>query len=157
MEQGVRFIQLVHRDWDQHNNLPESLPGMCKQTDQAAAALIQDLKHRGLFDSTLIVWAGEFGRTPFCQGPFIQNFGRDHHPHGFSVWLAGGGIKRGLVYGSTDEFGHDVQDHPVHIHDLNATILHCLGIDHERLVFRHQGRDYRLTDTAGRVVHDILA
>ena len=127
----------------------------CKETDQATAALVADLKLKGLLDTTLIVWAGEFGRTPFCQGGVPD--GRDHHPYCFSIWLAGGGIKPGITYGSSDDFGHDVTEHPVHIHDLNATILHCLGIDHERLVYRHQGRDFRLTDTAGQVVHDLLA
>ncbi len=157
-ERGVRFIHLIHRHWDHHTDLPKHLREQCRITDQPAAALIQDLKRLGLLDSTLVVWAGEFGRTPFCQGKLENgNFGRDHHPRCFSVWMAGGGIKRGITFGKTDDFGYNIVESPVHVHDFNATILHCLGINHETMTFRHQGRDYRLTDTAGRVVHEILA
>jgi hypothetical protein len=157
-ERGVRFIQLYHRDWDHHFDLPKVLPRLCQETDQAAAALVLDLKERGLLDDTLIVWGGEFGRTAYCQGPLTnETIGRDHHPRCFTMWLAGGGIKPGLAYGSTDDFGYNVADKPVHTHDFQATLLHQLGIDHERLTYRFQGRDFRLTDVHGTVVKDILA
>jgi hypothetical protein len=157
-ERGVRFTQVFLRGWDQHNNLPKQLPDMCKAMDQPTAALIKDLKQRGLLDDTLVVWGGEFGRTVYSQGALTKdNHGRDHHPRNFCMWMAGGGVKPGMVYGETDDFSYNVTSNPVHIHDLNATILHCLGIDHERLTYRFQGRDFRLTDVHGNVVKDILA
>ncbi len=156
-EKGVRFIQLYHQDWDHHGGLPNSLPKLCKETDQPSAALIRDLKQRGLLDDTLVVWGGEFGRTNYCQGKIQPNFGRDHHPRCFSVWMAGGGIKPGTVYGSTCEFGYNVAENGVHIHDFHATLLSLLGIDHERLVYKFQGRRYRLTDVHGHVVKGLLA
>jgi len=156
-ERGVRFIQLYHRGWDQHADLPAGIRSQCHDIDQPSAALIADLKQRGLLDETLVVWGGEFGRTVFSQGALSEtNFGRDHHPRCFSVWLAGGGIRGGTVYGETDDYSYNVVRDPVHIHDLNATVLHCLGIEHERLTFRHQGRDYRLTDVHGKVVGGLL-
>jgi hypothetical protein len=157
-ERGVRFVQLYHRGWDQHTNLPRQIAGQCRDTDQAAAALITDLKRRGLLDETLVVWGGEFGRTVYCQGPLTaDDYGRDHHPRCFTVWLAGGGIKGGVTFGETDEFSYNVVRDPVHVHDLHATMLHCLGLDHTRLTFRAQGRDHRLTDVGGRVVAAVLA
>jgi len=156
LERGVRCVQLYHRGWDNHNNLPANIPLQARDIDQAQAGLIRDLKQRGMLDDTLVVWAGEFGRTVYAQGAAQANFGRDHHGRCFTVWLAGGGIKPGIVWGETDDFGYNIVRDPVHVHDLNATILHCLGIDHERLTFRQQGRDYRLTDVAGRVVEGIL-
>ena len=157
IERGVRFVQLFHRGWDHHLNLPTRIQGKCRETDQASAALVLDLKQRGLLEDTLVVWAGEFGRTAYCQGELTaENYGRDHHPRCFSAWLAGGGIRPGFVYGKTDEFSYNIVENPVHVHDLQATILACLGIDHERLVYRFRGRDYRLTDVAGQVVNDIL-
>jgi hypothetical protein len=156
-ESGVRFVQLIHRDWDHHTGLVNGVTGQCGLVDRPAAALITDLKRRGMLDSTLVVWAGEFGRTPFCQGSLSDpNYGRDHHARCFSIWMAGGGIRPGISYGKTDDLGCEVVESPVHVHDLNATILHCLGIDHKRLTFRHQGRDFRLTDTSGEVVRDLL-
>jgi uncharacterized protein (DUF1501 family) len=158
VERGVRFIQLYHTSWDQHGgeqSLEEELPLRCKQVDQASAALILDLKQRGLLDETLVIWGGEFGRTP--MGERLKPTGRDHHVDCFTVWLAGGGIKAGITYGETDELSLSVARDPVHVHDLQATILHLLGLDHERLTFRFQGRDFRLTDVHGRVVHQILA
>lgn len=156
-ERGVRFIQLFHRGWDQHINLPKQIKGQCKDTDQASAALIKDLKQRGLLDDTLVIWGGEFGRTVYCQGRLTaDDYGRDHHPRCFSIWLAGGGIKPGIAHGETDDYSYNVVRDPVHVHDLHATILHCLGIDHEKLTFRFQGRDFRLTDVAGRVVKEVL-
>jgi hypothetical protein len=158
IERGVRFVQLYHRDWDQHDNLPGQLAINAKETDQPSAALVTDLKQRGLLDDTLIIWGGEFGRTVYAQGGASKdNYGRDHHGRCFSIWMAGGGIKAGVVHGSTDDFGYNVVEDPVHVHDLNATILHCLGIDHERLTFKFQGRHYRLTDVEGRVVKPLLA
>ena len=157
-ERDVRFIQLYHRGWDQHYNLPTDLRLQCGDIDRACAGLIRDLKQRGLLDDTLIVWTGEFGRTIYSQGTLeYNNYGRDHHGGCFSIWLAGGGIKPAITYGSTDEFSFNVAENGVHVHDLNATLLHCLGIDHERLTFRFQGRHYRLTDVHGHVVHSILA
>jgi hypothetical protein len=155
-ERGVRFIQLYHQDWDHHGGLPGALPKLCQETDQPAAALVKDLKQRGMLDDTLVVWGGEFGRTNYCQGKISPNFGRDHHPRCFSVWLAGGGIKPG-VYGETCEFGYNVAANGVHIHDLHATLMHLLGVDHERLTYRFQGRRYRLTDVHGHVVDGLLA
>ena len=157
-ERGVRFIQLMHRGWDQHVNLPAQLIGQCRDADRPCAALIKDLKARGMLDDTLLVWGGEFGRTVYCQGTFSKDYyGRDHHGRCFTMWLAGGGIKRGSSHGETDDYSYNVVKDPVHIHDLNATILHCLGIEHERLTYRFQGRDYRLTDVHGKVVRPILA
>jgi len=157
-ERGVRFIQLYHRGWDQHYNLPSDLRLQCQDVDQACAALVADLKQRGLLDDTLIVWSGEFGRTPYSQGKLEPtNYGRDHHGRCFSMWLAGGGIRGGLTYGETDDYSFNVTRDPVHVHDLNATLLHLLGIDHTRLTFRFQGRDYRLTDVHGNVVRGVLA
>jgi uncharacterized protein (DUF1501 family) len=157
VERGVRMVQLYHRGWDQHGGLATNIPKQCRDVDQPQAALITDLKQRGLLDETLVVWGGEFGRTVYGQGGLKDDYGRDHHGRCFSVWLAGGGIRPGLVYGATDDYGYNITEQPVHIHDLNATILHCLGIDHERLTFRQQGRDYRLTDVHGTVVKDVLA
>ncbi|MEZ6087548.1 MAG: DUF1501 domain-containing protein [Pirellulaceae bacterium] len=157
-ERGVRFIQLYHQGWDQHGGLVGGIKTQCRETDQPAAALIDDLKRCGMLDETLVVWAGEFGRTNYCQGKLSgDNFGRDHHPRCFTIWMAGGGIKPGFTYGQTDEFSYNIADKPVHVHDLQATILHQLGIDHERLTFRYQGRRFRLTDVHGHVVKEILA
>jgi hypothetical protein len=157
-ERDVRFIQLYHMGWDQHGNLPKGIAHQALGTDQANAALILDLKQRGLLDDTLVIWGGEFGRTSFSQGELTaDNYGRDHHPGCFSMWMAGGGIKAGTVYGETDELGYNVVRDPVHVHDFQATMLHLLGIDHERLTFKHQGRRYRLTDVHGKVVNGILA
>lgn len=156
-ERGVRFIQLFHRGWDQHTNLPKQIAAQCKDVDQAGAALIRDLKQRGLLDDTLVVWGGEFGRTVYSQGKLTtENYGRDHHPRCFTVWLAGGGIKPGFTFGETDDYSYNIVKDPVHVHDLNATILHCLGIDHTRLTYRFQGRYFRLTDVFGNVVKDVL-
>jgi hypothetical protein len=157
-ERGVRFIQLFHKGWDQHTNLPKQIVGQCSDTDQPSAALIQDLKQRGLLDETLVVWGGEFGRTVYCQGKLTaDDYGRDHHPRCFTVWLAGGGIKPGFTHGTTDDYCYNITSDPVHVHDLHATLLHCLGIDHTRLTFRFQGRYHRLTDVHGTVVHPLLA
>ena len=154
-ERGVRFIQVFHRGWDHHSNVQKHLPGIAKETDQGSAALIADLKQRDMLKDTLVIWGGEFGRTVYAQGN-PATFGRDHHPRCFSIWMAGGGVKPGIEYGKTDEFCYNIDENPVHVHDFHATILHCLGIDHERLTYRFQGRDYRLTDVHGNVVHDIL-
>ncbi|MFI4859876.1 MAG: DUF1501 domain-containing protein [Phycisphaerales bacterium JB063] len=157
-EQDVRFIQLYHQGWDQHGSLVGGLRTQCRETDQASAALVTDLKRRGMLDDTLIIWGGEFGRTAYCQGPLTPNgFGRDHHPRCFTTWMAGGGVKPGHVHGSTDEFGYNIVDGDVHVHDLNATILHLMGIDHERLNHKFQGRRFRLTDVHGHIQHDLLA
>jgi hypothetical protein len=157
-ERDVRFIQLYHQGWDQHGNLPNDISIMAKDTDQPSAALIKDLKRRGLLDDTLVVWGGEFGRTSYSQGKLSAiNYGRDHHPRCFSIWVAGGGIKAGTVYGETDEFGYNIVRNPVHVHDFQATLLHLLGFDHERLTFQSQGRRYRLTDVAGNVIKQIIA
>ena len=157
-ERGVRFIQLFHRGWDQHLKLPAQIAGQCRDTDQPSAGLIQDLKQRGLLDDTLVVWGGEFGRTVYCQGRLTkENYGRDHHPRCFTIWLAGGGIRPGVTYGETDDYSYNVASDPVHVHDLHATLLHCLGIDHTRLTFKFQGRHHRLTDVHGQVVKGILA
>ena len=157
-ERGVRFIQLFHRGWDQHARLPEQIRVQCQATDQPSAALIQDLKQRGLLDDTLVVWGGEFGRTVYCQGKLTEvDYGRDHHPRCFTIWMAGGGIKPGITYGTTDDFSYNVVENPVHVHDLHATILHCLGIDHKRLTYKFQGRHYRLTDVHGNVLRDVLS
>jgi hypothetical protein len=157
-ERGVRFIQLYHMGWDQHSNLPAQIRAQCQDTDQSSAGLIRDLKQRGLLDDTLVVWGGEFGRTIYSQGQLTEtDYGRDHHPRCFTVWLAGGGIKPGQTYGETDEFSYNIVRDPVEVYDLNATILHLLGIDHTRLTYKFQGRDFRLTDVHGRVVLPILA
>lgn len=157
-ERGVRFVQLFHRGWDQHTNLPKQIAGQAKDTDQACAGLVQDLKERGLLKDTLVVWGGEFGRTVYCQGKLTaDNYGRDHHPRCFTMWLAGGGIKQGITYGETDDYCYNIVRNPVHVHDLHATILHCLGVDHTKLTFKFQGRAFRLTDVHGNVVKDILA
>ena len=157
-ERGVRFIQLMHRGWDQHSNLPKQIRGQCQDVDRPSAALVRDLKRRGLLDETLVIWGGEFGRTVYSQGKLTaDNYGRDHHGRCFSVWLAGGGIKGGIVHGETDDYGYNIVADPVHIHDLNATVLRCLGIDHTRLTYRFQGRDFRLTDVEGVVVEPLLA
>lgn len=157
-ERGVRFIQLFHRGWDQHANLPKQIQGQCRDTDQASAALVSDLKQRGLLDDTLVVWGGEFGRTVYCQGKLTaEDYGRDHHPRCFTVWLAGGGIKPGISHGQTDEFSYNVVRDQVHVHDLQATILHCLGIDHTKLTFKFQGRQHRLTDVHGNVVDALVS
>ena len=157
VERGVRFVQLYHRGWDEHNKLMSNIPKQCRDVDQPQAALVEDLAARGLLDETLVVWAGEFGRTVYGQGGLIEDYGRDHHGRCFSIWLAGGGVKPGLVYGRTDDYSYNILENPVHVHDLNATLLHLLGVDHERLTYRFQGRDYRLTDVHGRVVKDLLA
>ncbi len=157
-EKGVKFIQLYHQGWDQHDNLPRDIQRQCRETDQASAALIVDLERRGLLDDTLVVWGGEFGRTSYSQGRLTAtNYGRDHHPRCFSVWMAGGGVKPGLVHGATDDFSYNVIDGAVHVHDFHATILHLLGVDHERLTYLHQGRRFRLTDVHGEVVRSLLA
>lgn len=157
-EKDVKFIQLYHQGWDQHLNLPKDISAMAKSCDQASAALVMDLKQRGLLEDTLVIWGGEFGRTNYSQGKLtLTNYGRDHHPKCFTIWMAGGGVKKGLVYGKTDEFGYNIIENPVHVHDFQATLMHLLGIDHEKLTFKHQGRRYRLTDVHGHVVKDILA
>ncbi len=157
-ERGVRFIQLFHRDWDHHGNLPKDLPKRCKEVDQASAALVQDLKERGMLDETLVLWGGEFGRTVYCQGRLTPtDYGRDHHPRCFTMWMAGGGIKPGITLGETDDYCYNITKDPVHVYDLQATILHCLGIDHTRLTYQFQGRHFRLTDIAGNVVKSVLA
>ena len=157
-ERGVRFIQLFHRGWDQHNNLPKEIRAQCHETDQPSAALLQDLKQRGMLDETLVVWGGEFGRTVYSQSALTaDNYGRDHHPRCFSVWMAGGGIKGGLTWGETDDFSYNVVSGAMDVHDLHATILHCLGVDHLRLTYKFQGRHFRLTDVHGRVNKELLA
>jgi uncharacterized protein (DUF1501 family) len=157
-ERGVRFVQLFHRGWDGHAGLPNQLRNRCKETDQATAGLIKDLKQRGLLDDTLVVWGGEFGRTVYCQGDLApNNYGRDHHPRCFTMWIAGGGFKPGITYGATDDFSYNITENPVSVHDLHATLLHQLGVDHERLTFKFQGRHFRLTDVHGQVLKDLLA
>ena len=157
-ERGVKFIQLYHQGWDQHGGLPKGIAVQCRETDQPAAALVQDLKQRGLLEDTLVVWGGEFGRTNYSQGKLTKDdYGRDHHPRCFSVWMAGGGVRPGLVFGQTCEFGYNVVQDPVHVHDFHATLLHLLGIDHERLTYKYQGRRFRLTDVHGRVIRPLLA
>ena len=157
VERGVRFVQLFHRGWDQHANLPRQIGGQCLDTDQPSAALVADLRQRGLLDDTLVIWGGEFGRTVYCQGTLTaDNYGRDHHPRCFTAWLAGGGIKPGQSYGETDDFSYNIVRDAVHVHDLQATMLRCLGIDHLKLTYRYQGRDFRLTDVHGDVVSALL-
>jgi len=156
-ENGVRFVQLYHQGWDAHGDLPNQIRGQALDTDQSSAALITDLKQRGLLDETLVIWGGEFGRTNYCQGTLEKdNYGRDHHPRCFTVWMAGGGVKPG-TYGETDEFGYNIAENPVHVHDFHATIMELLGLNHEKLTFKHLGRRYRLTDVAGNVVKDLIA
>jgi uncharacterized protein (DUF1501 family) len=156
-ERGVRFIQLYHRGWDAHNNTPKQISAQCRDTDQATAALLSDLKQRGMLEDTLVVWGGEFGRTIYCQGKMTDKiYGRDHHPNCFTYWMAGGGVRGGMSYGKTDDYSVNVVENPVHVHDLQATIMNQLGLDHERLTYRYQGRYFRLTDVHGKVVRDIL-
>ncbi|SDC17392.1 DUF1501 domain-containing protein [Niabella drilacis] len=158
LEKDVKFVQLYHQGWDNHGSLPAIIPNQCKATDQASAALVTDLKQRGLLDDTLVVWGGEFGRTNYSQGKLTKNdYGRDHHPASFSMWMAGGGIQPGLSYGETDEFGYNIVKDPVHVHDFQATLLYLLGIDHEKLIYESEGRPFRLTDVAGKVVQGIIA
>jgi uncharacterized protein (DUF1501 family) len=161
VERGVRLIELYDSDWDHHGGIQTRLPAKCKDVDQAAAALITDLKRRGLLDETLVIWASEFGRTPLAQGidgsGKKTSAGRDHHKDAFTVWLAGGGIRGGVSYGVTDDFGFGIAEQPVHVHDLNASVLHLLGLDHERLTYKYQGREFRLTDVSGSVMHDWFA
>jgi len=157
-ERGVRFVQLFHRDWDHHGKLPQDLPKRCKEVDQPSAALIEDLQQRGMLDDTLVIWGGEFGRTVYCQGRLTaEEYGRDHHPRCFTIWLAGGGVKPGLTIGETDDYCYNVVKDPVTVYDLQGTILHCLGVDHTRLTYKFQGRHFRLTDVSGTVVRAILA
>jgi arylsulfatase A-like enzyme len=160
-ERGVRYVQVYHgagQPWDNHGSIVKNITRLAGESDQPIAALLTDLKQRGMLDETLVIWGGEFGRTNYCQGKLTaENFGRDHHPRCFTVWLAGGGIRGGTTHGQTDPYGYNISDHPVHVHDLQATILHLLGIDHERLTFKYQGRHFRLTDVHGHVVRDILA
>jgi len=159
VERGVRFVQLMHAGWDQHNSLTTELYTQCRDTDQPSAGLIRDLKQRGLLDDTLVIWGGEFGRTPFLQGNLKDRarWGRDHHPYAFTLWMAGGGVKPGITHGASDDLGINAVEKPVHVHDFQATVLHLLGIQHERLTYRFQGRDFRLTDVHGHVVKEILA
>jgi len=158
IERGTRFVQLYHRGWDQHGNIARDLPNQCRDIDQACAGLLRDLEQRGLLEDTLVLWGGEFGRTVYCQGALSRdNYGRDHHPRCFTWWMAGAGVRKGTVYGETDDYSYNIVKDGVHVHDLNATILHLLGIDHERLTYRFQGRDFRLTDVHGRVVDEVLA
>jgi hypothetical protein len=157
-ERGVRFIQLYHQGWDHHGGLPRGIRQQCLETDRASAALVTDLKQRGLLDDTLVIWGGEFGRTNYCQGKYQDDdYGRDHHPRCFATWMAGAGVKAGLSYGATDDLGYNIARDPVHVHDFQATVLHLLGLDHERLTFKHQGRRYRLTDVHGHVVKPLLS
>lgn len=156
-ESGVRFIQLYHQGWDQHNNLAQEMPNQAMDVDRASAALVKDLKQRGLLDETLVIWGGEFGRTNYCQGTLSKDvYGRDHHPRAYSIWMAGGGVKGGMVYGETDELGYNITQNPVHVNDFHATVLNLLGLDHEKLTYKHLGRRYRLTDVAGSVVKNII-
>jgi hypothetical protein len=157
-ESGVRFVQLYHQGWDQHGNLTGEMPLQAQDADRASAALVMDLKQRGLLDETLVIWGGEFGRTNYCQGDLSdKNYGRDHHPRCYTIWMAGGGVKKGFTYGETDEFGYNIAKDPVHVNDFHATVLHLLGLDHEKLTFKHLGRRYRLTDVAGKVVKPVIA
>jgi hypothetical protein len=157
VERGVRYIQLMHRGWDQHSSLPQQIRMQCKDVDRPSAALVKDLKRLGLLEDTLVIWGGEFGRTAYSQGALTAtNYGRDHHGRCFSLWMAGGGVKPGITYGETDDYCYNIVDKPVHIHDYNATILHLLGLDHTKLIFRFQGRDYRLTDVHGEVVKGLI-
>jgi len=157
-ESGVRFVQLYHQGWDQHGNMVGEMPLQAEDVDRATAALVMDLKQRGLLDETLVIWGGEFGRTNYCQGNLSKdNYGRDHHPRSYTIWMAGGGVKPGMVYGETDDFGYNIVKDPVHVNDFHATVLHLMGLNHEQLTYKHLGRRYRLTDVAGKVVNGILA
>ena len=157
-ESGVRFVQLYHQGWDQHGNMVGEMPLQAQDVDRATAGLVMDLKQRGLLDETLVIWGGEFGRTNYCQGTLTkENYGRDHHPRAYTIWMAGGGVKPGIVYGETDEFGYNIVRDPVHVNDFHATVLHLMGLDHEKLTYKHLGRRYRLTDVAGKVVNGLLA
>jgi hypothetical protein len=157
-ESGVRFVQLYHQGWDQHGNLTGEMPLQAQDADRASAALIMDLKQRGLLDETLVIWGGEFGRTNYCQGDLNEkNYGRDHHPRCYTIWMAGGGVKKGMTYGESDEFGYNIIKDPVHVNDFHATVLHLMGLNHEKLTYKHLGRRYRLTDVAGKVVNPIIA
>jgi uncharacterized protein (DUF1501 family) len=158
IERDVRFVNIYHQGWDAHSNVEGNVKNNCQITDQASAALVGDLKQRGLLDDTLVIWGGEFGRTPMVEtNPALgRKLGRDHHPQAFSMWMAGGGMRSGMTFGSTDEFGFHITENPVHVHDIQATILHALGLDHERLTFHLAGRDYRLTDVHGKAVHELL-
>jgi hypothetical protein len=157
IEKDVKFVQLYHQGWDQHGNLPNGIKNQCAKTDQASAALIKDLKQRGLLEDTLVVWGGEFGRTVYSQGTLTaDNYGRDHHPRCFTMWMAGAGVKPGFTYGETDDFGYNVTKDPVHVHDFHASLMHLFGVDHEKLIFKHQGRRYRLTDVAGNVINGLF-
>lgn len=157
-ERDVRCIQLFHKGWDQHGNLPQGITAQCREVDQACAALVRDLKQRDMLKDTLVVWGGEFGRTAYSQGRLTKvNYGRDHHPRCFTMWMAGGGVRPGISYGTTDEYSYNIAENPVHVHDLNATLLHLMGIDHERLTYKYQGRQFRLTDVHGRVVEELIA
>ena len=158
LEKDVKFVQLYHQGWDQHDYCPSGVKAQCKRTDQANAALIKDLKQRGMLEDTLVVWGGEFGRTVYSQGQLTpENYGRDHHPKAFTMWMAGAGVKSGYTHGETDDFSYNVIKDPVHVHDFHATLMHLFGIDHERLTFKHQGRRFRLTDVHGHVVKDLLS
>jgi uncharacterized protein (DUF1501 family) len=163
VERGVRFVQLFHRGWDHHGigestSITHHLPQICKEVDQPAAALVKDLKERGMLDETLVIWGGEFGRTPMNEARGGTTWlGRDHHPRAFSLWMAGGGIKPGFTLGATDELGYNAIEDRVHVHDLQATVLHLMGLDHTQLTYRFQGRDFRLTDVAGEVIHKLIA
>lgn len=157
-ESGVRFVQLYHQGWDQHGNMVGEMPLQAQDVDRATAALVMDLKQRGLLDETLVIWGGEFGRTNYCQGTLTkENYGRDHHPRAYTIWMAGGGVKPGMVYGETDDFGYNIVRDPVHVNDFHATVLHLMGLNHEQLTYKHLGRRYRLTDVAGKVVNSLLA
>jgi uncharacterized protein (DUF1501 family) len=159
VERGVRFINVYHEGWDAHSDVAGNLRNNCGQTDRGSAALVADLRRRGLLDETLVIWGGEFGRTPMVEtNPALGRArGRDHHPHAYTMWMAGGGVKAGLVYGATDELGYSITENPVHVHDLQATILHLMGMDHERLTYRYAGRDFRLTDIHGKLVKGFLS
>lgn len=158
LEKDVKFIQLYHQGWDQHGGLPSGITHQCKNTDQATAALVQDLKQRGLLEDTLVIWGGEFGRTVYSQGKLTKdNYGRDHHPRCFTMWMAGAGVKKGFTFGETDDFSYNITKDPVHVHDFQATLMHLMGVDHEQLTYKFQGRRYRLTDVHGKVINDILA
>ncbi len=157
VERGVRFVQLYHRGWDNHGSLPSNIPKQCKDIDQPQTALIKDLEQRGLLEDTIVIWGGEFGRTVYSQGSLQDDYGRDHHGRCFTMWMAGGGIQAGNVIGETDDYGYNIVQDPVHIHDLHATLLHCLGFDHKRLTYRYQGRDFRLTDVHGKIISQLLA
>jgi hypothetical protein len=158
LEKDVRFVQLYHQGWDHHGSLPPNMEHQCKQIDRPTAALITDLKRRGMLDDTLVIWGGEFGRTVYSQGKISKdNYGRDHHPRCFTMWMAGAGVKKGFNYGTTDDFSYNIVKDPVHIHDFQATLLHLMGIDHEQLTFKFQGRRFRLTDVHGNVIKSILA